>query len=58
MSGIQLQRREELVAEISYRMKGSLETSKMLAAMELDKQSNNALENWLKYLRRAKIQGR
>jgi len=52
------QRRDELIAEISYRMKQSHETMMMLEAMEINKQPNNALENWLKYLKRSNITGR
>lgn len=51
-------RRDELVAEISFRMKQTHETMRMLEALEIDKQPNNALENWLKYLKRSNITGR
>lgn len=51
-------RRDELIAEISYRMKRSHETMMMLEALEIDKQPNNALENWLKHLKRSNITGR
>lgn len=51
------QRRDELVAEISYRMKQNHETMMLLEAMEIDKQPNNALENWLKHLKRSNITG-
>ena len=52
-------RRDELVAEINYRMKGAgEETLRLLDALSIDSQPTNALETWLPYLRRAKIQGR
>ena len=50
--------REELVAEISYRMKGSGEENlRLLAALEIEKQPTGALRNWLLYLKRARIDG-
>ncbi len=50
-------RRNELLVEINYRMKGAgEETLRLLNAMSIDDQPINALESWLKYLERAKIQ--
>lgn len=52
-------RRNELIVEINFRMKGAgEETLRLLDAMSIDSQPTNALENWLQYLRRAKVQGR
>lgn len=51
-------RRDELIAEINFRMKGAgEETLRLLDAMSIDVQPSNALETWLRYLRRAKVQG-
>ena len=50
-------RRNELLIEINYRMKGAGdETIRLLKAMSIDNQPINALESWLKYLERAKIE--
>ncbi len=53
------ERREALLIEIACRMKGAGEENlRLLAAMDMNKQPTNALESWLAYLERAKIQGR
>lgn len=52
------ERREELIAEISYRMKGSGEKYLQLhVAMDIENQPTNALETWLRYLKRCRING-
>ena len=53
------ERREALLIEIKHRMKGAGDESlRFVAAMDINKQPTNALESWLAYLERAKIQGR
>ncbi len=50
-------RREALIIEINQRMKGAgEETLRLLAAMDMNNQPTKALESWLKYLERAKIE--
>lgn len=60
MSQRMTERRTELIAEISHRMKtqGNESLLRLCGALELDKQPTNALESWLIFLKRAKIEGR
>jgi len=58
VSIVNSERREELVAEINYRMKGSGEENlRLLAALEIEKQPTEALTNWLLYLKRTHVDG-
>jgi len=49
--------RDELIAEVRYRMSASPDMLQLREAMEPEKQPSLALERWLAFLKRAGVNG-